>query len=123
MKVKLLKPLKTSERLIPRGEVVDLPKAQAESYLARNLAVPPGVDVDEESPPTPNAPEAPPPEEPAEVEPEPDPPLDKGGTPLPVWELKYSPIEYVDRFDADAPNTELAQKYIRAKHGDYKPKE
>ena len=149
MKVKLLKPLKTSKRLMPRGEVVDLPKEQAESYLDRNLAVKPNVDLEDELPPTANAPE---PESPAADDEHADDEqvekpggdagddtadestdsgegeasdqlLDEGGTALPPWEFKLTPIEYVDRQPADAPNTELANKYIRAGHGKYKAKQ
>ncbi len=115
MKVKLKKALKHGQGILSeRGEIVDLPEEQAKDYIARNLAVLPGAELDEQTPAAPAAPPA------DDGDAETEPLLDKDGEPLPPWTMKLTPIAYVNRFDSDAPNTELANQYIKAGHGDYK---
>lgn len=113
MKVKVTKPLKHDGELFERGSVVDLEKEQAENYLLRGLAVRPGAELDDDSPE--RAPDLT--TQPSESDGEAL--VDAAGNTLPPWALKITPIEYIDRFDSDAPNTELAHTYIKAGHGEY----
>ncbi len=112
--VKVTKTLKMNGKTFERGEKVDLPAAQAGDYVARHLAVPEGTDL----PPLDGSTKA------SDVTTQPastegDALLDKEGNLLPPWTLKLTPIQYVDRFDAGAANTDLANQYIDAGHGEH----
>ena len=113
-KVKLTKTLKMDGKEFPRGTIVDLPKEQAESYLARHLAVKPDADLPGEDPVTTDVTT-----QPSHSEGD-GPPKDKEGNELPPWTLKKTPIQYVDAFKHDAPNSDLANQYIDAGHGNFK---
>lgn len=112
--VKVTRTLKLNGKTTERGGLVDLPKAQAEDYIARHLAVPEDADL----PPTDGSTKT------SDVTKQPastkdEALLDKEGNALPPWTLKLTPIQYVDRFDAGAANTDLANQYIDAGHGDH----